>query len=1189
MPSKVASYSKLTVSPLDAGTPVSKGPKVPKFPTSPALRPKSDKKFEKDFGKPTSVVEESIPVYEYDSTVYDTEITGSGATSAYPIILATMPFKNLYKSGELTNFGQLYEIQNELRDITVEKADQLVSNYLQSYPNISASLEQTYNENLGKYNELIKVLPQVYRLKESLISTADITSLTLQQLDSVNDLASTTAADFAPSSKTSTRTSKTKFSSTSTVTSTLSSGGGNLSLGFSDDDVQKYDNDSDVVTRLTEKLLGVNRPTQLKTTRQYQLLKAALAQCVEGRSFSDVEDDGDYVSPYESLKTYDIATIYNITSKKIKPIKGFYFAKKTLDDAADILVNKYLPTKDYPTSYAFLTDLSNSGLFYQARLDKNRSGVYSVPESATSVGNFFNRETYLYGLETIPNVPAPLSALKTLPVLSLNNDYYVAEFIDQIIPTLAAEIASLVESFPTLPPSIDPYTQTAVDVPSTQNDDIRLIAVSDDGQKIFLFDNDLSDRVGTYASPLSTVMLFDIDKIQKMKGDIDSIRLSLQSMVEKRKQLISNQCALTITSIFYKKLYNFFATSILGRSTALDSATDADTAFEAVAEYTAAVKSEAYSALSIIMFARASIDQFAAARLYRIIFDNENEITHLIDQGEAYDTEDASIYNFIEDLLTTPDGRDTDISYDLRGDLLTGRSDKDNRSAIFGKDVFNTGFTGKKEQTFEKEDARNIIKELYSKESIFNTVCRSAVDEIISQYPSISSNPKIVSKIRFGFFHMLLYYVRKLKIRATAIAKSNSKTAGAENTFDISVSLEWQKEGALFIADSFDESLRKSAAKDLSFTNFRKEIGDFPSPDQIQAGSEEFFRRIRGHVKYSLQITQDIKALVAYQLTVLNAQSNVITSLTATLNKVTDLYSGNKTKASQILSRYGTVESITEILYQANRNLSLIPGTSITTSATRSQNYRSIVKMAFKNYIPKKDNFLLCLVGVPYGHLERLRLAQTDRIYYYGCDVFADSSQSDVQNKVDYDFPYYAVSTAARPNTAGPYLSTIANLYDDVLSTRIAEKMGDGAISIMRLSDVGVTLDVLSRDEANPKTQVVDFPATIVQSALQSYVEDIYGLYPRYASTKGKRLDSYPEESTADAVLQFNNIENKTDEQKLIYARLKSTIMMHRLFMTTKMVDDLEASPLFDKIHYVLIDGNNFKDIISEFYTKVEV
>ena len=100
-----------------------------------------------------------------------------------------------------------------------------------------------------------------------------------------------------------------------------------------------------------------------------------------------------------------------------------------------------------------------------------------------------------------------------------------------------------------------------------------------------------------------------------------------------------------------------------------------------------------------------------------------------------------------------------------------------------------------------------------------------------------------------------------------------------------------------------------------------------------------------------------------------------------------------------------------------------------------------------------------------------------------------------------------------------------------------------------------------------------------VQSSLESYIEDLYGLYPRYAFVKDAAIRPVSEEEIATEV--SNNFSVDEQEAQLIRSRLRSAIMMHKDFCTTTMLNDLETSPLFDRIVYCLVETETAGNLVS--------
>lgn len=1105
----------------------------------------------------TELYDKSVSAYDFSESIYDFEITGSGATSAYPSVVASLPFNSFYKSGELTNFGYLYEIQNELRDASVIRANELVENYIKAFPVASASLSGIKKENIAKYNTLLVNIPQILNAKEQLLASTELPIYTDESIEAVNDLSSTTPADSSPRGASKIRT---DLPASSTKTSSTKGMGGNLTVPFIDDDIQKYKDTTNIIEKLSESLLGINVPQQLNTTRQYQLLKAAISQLNEGLNFVNIEDNRFYGSPYTSLAPLQISPISQVTSEKIISDPDFIFAKKTLEDAALIMENGYLPPDKYSKSTKdnFLNDLSRTGLFYAGRISRDASGAFLVP-SGSSTANFYDEPTFLFSSDVVDE--------SMLPVLSLKSDFYQESFINQIAPVLASEITDAITSFSDLPSSIDPYEDSNVDTSATADDDIRFVSKLNNGNRIFLFDNSVVSQLEEGSKTIASTILLNVDQITQLKKDIDLVSSNLRNFVNKRKQQISNQCALTLLKIFYTKIQSYL----------IDVLPLAET--------------DTFAALRTVFFINAASNHFTAARLYRLIYENDNEITNVIASGLSYKkTLDGNeTRNMLGNIRSTTSSLSSSGLFD--GSLITGigsLSKPDFRNKVkCSSDIFGTAYKTFLRVDRVTETTKFPLDYLFTSTCEYQTIFQSAIKDVLEVYPSIKTNSKLIKKIKFSFYTMFLYFIKKLAIKNAEANVDFGYTATRNAKFDV------QLESVYFLADCLSEAINNITPDTMKFSYFEKQFSYTfdPGSISINLGKRSLFNPARSPVKYSLQITQDIKSLIAYQLTVLKTQSNILTSLISILQTLTAFYGGDEKKALNLLKRYSTLESIVEMLYQTSRNLSFIPGTSISVNATRSENYRSIVKMAFKNYIPKKDNLFIYLVGIPYGHLDRLRRAQDDQIYRFGCTLFGDSSVLDEEedNKIDYDFKYLESARVAFPKSSGPFNSLIANLYDNYSSTRLAENMQDDEIAYLEINDSFTSLDSLSRKDATPKNQAVDFPSIVVQAALQSYVEDLYGLYPRFSSYKGVLAASYPEERYADEVLRNSNIGVETEEDKVLYHRLRSCIMMHDLFVTSKMIDQIESSPVFDKIVYILADGNKFEDIITQIYGKLEV
>lgn len=101
----------LLSSPGALGASTTTSPFAPAGPTGPAM------------GAFASAASAFDTVFNYTTSVYDTEITSSGFTSAYPVIIGHMPLNNLYSSGKETNYGVIYDIQGTIKSSSIAQAN----------------------------------------------------------------------------------------------------------------------------------------------------------------------------------------------------------------------------------------------------------------------------------------------------------------------------------------------------------------------------------------------------------------------------------------------------------------------------------------------------------------------------------------------------------------------------------------------------------------------------------------------------------------------------------------------------------------------------------------------------------------------------------------------------------------------------------------------------------------------------------------------------------------------------------------------------------------------------------------------------------------------------------------------------------------------------------------------------------
>jgi hypothetical protein len=1103
----------------------------------------------------------STVVYEFDRTVYDTEISQKGFISANPEILALIPLTNLYRADAQTNLGILYDLQNSLRDTTVSRAQEIVDQFYSIDPVAQSQLAATRDANLQKYNALVGSLPKIAAQKNLLIATTDIASPSQDIQSQVDRNISTTDADYDAANGENYAKFPSEFSeSAETISDAIlpsSSTSGetfNLTVYYSDDDVTKYDGGKNAIESLSEKLIGDYKsegtdtiPAQTKTARQYQLMKAALAQIVEGRNFDKESLSSYYTSPYESIEYTKIVPLTNFTSQNIEMSFGFPFAKATLEKIGDIVANNFLASRASldETTYGTITSLQYYGINYRGYLRSSDTGLRLL-NAEDSESDSIN-VTFLQSGDRTYN---------HLPTVSLYSDIDSNDFKNQILNVLATQITETsYGSFYNsgLPRSISPASSETVDISETMADSTRYVAQLSSGEKIFLFDESLEGALAQDQNPVSSVAIKGIDDIRTIKQEVDSIVSGLESFSTKNKAYISNQCAMTIISIAYKHIASFFESSALAQT---DLDRDSATSYQK------------YSLLRSAMFCLAAHDIFSFGKLFSILH-NENAMPrYLKNNNEGYGLAIYSYYlgNSTQDILEASATRT--VSHEPKeGDFrITGPEQKEITI-----------------QTPDEWTSSDFAKNILSDGSSFDTF-NNITNEILETYTSITSNSSLANQIKFFSYLLFLRILEKIKIYARVSFELPSGDAY------VNCKIAWSPLDFAAICDCLNSAFTATTADEVNFTKFTEINGEPPTPEQIEQ-IRTIFSFIRAPIKNSLQSYQDLRTLIAYQTSVLQSQSSILSSIVSNYESLSAVYGGDTEKTALIASRYISLESNVDMLYKSSRYQTLIPGTRISSIATRSDYYRSIVKAVFKDRIPVKQDQKICIVGLPYGHLERLRLAKDDIRYYFNLSIRGDrvGSLEDSSTVIDYrDFNYYTNSSSGRTNEAGPYSVLIPGVYDDFDTESRPSSATDDSIVIYQISEDGSNLSLISRSEADSLYKNIDFPATIIQAALQSYVEDIYGIYPSFATTKGQTLESFPEESYADAALVAAGIQNTTTDERLVYERLKSMIMMHQDFITTRMVDEIEASPLFDKIMYLLVDGGSLPDIITEIFTKVD-
>lgn len=1160
-------------------------------------------------------------VFTYDETVYDTELTGSGITSAYPVVIGTVPFTNPYENGELTNTGYIYQIQNDLKDATVETANNIVNNYFtgggpiyasvtessaegiaefdaealsgaasdvvdrspvgeeststtSTIPDAPAELAAIRDANNEKYNKLVEYLPKIVSLRDVLINAAKNTPAPSDASlkDISTKIATTTGESFFDNYATP------EIAALYVSEEDEDVGDFNIpSVGYATDDITRYDSGTKNLTdRFVERFMGDITDlenNQSNTAIQYQLLKAVLFQASQGIRLDEVEDAG-FVSPFRGLDYQEIGSVESFTADRINRTGGssWSFAKATISKAAEIIDNRYaVPAGDIAAGEIEFK-LLNFGIHHSGYYGYDSDGVlYTGANAIIKAG----------GDNSHPDVPTgSITYLNTFsqfwtqsesdgavyfgyrPIISVLKGVTTAEFIKQIPLFLAYDIMDDAgnTSVSSLPMSVNPIEDystspsgfggatlavNAPDILDTAGDEIRYIQrISGvENQKIAPFDVSFPDELGKEISPISSVLLYGDKSLDDVSTGLSEIIENLKTFAANEKSILSNQCALYVLRVFYAEFSGFFRSSIFG-----------------------GVSTSSSSAYRAAFFAIAADDDELSASLYRAI--DKKELT--------------------SDVFTGTNGTNSELNYFL-SDFFSGETDS--LEAFGGTRI--EGLLDKEGKIDDESTltSDSVISNIFYSEGVISfKMFDSIVSTLVSSFPTIGtdgeSRTRLSHKIRFSAFIMFMYFLRLTRVRVYFFADHNNNYS----EFTMSLKLRWDQEVMALLVDCFDNAFIKTEL-DSENCNYYKEIfGAYPEQYKVDACNDRLFKYIRSPVKNVLQASQDAKSLLAHQITILQNQVDTIDEIKSYYDKVSNLYGGDSDTAARIISRYLTPESIVELLYRSTRYQNLIPNTGITAIASRSQNYRSIVETVFKDIIPSRSNLAICIAGIPYGHLERLRLAEVERKNYFGIQTNVDDVRvsDDTENDATYQFKYIKNSSDIRPEVGGPFSILIPEVYDDFSSSLEPTSVEDDSIALWFVSSDLTSISYVARSGLSGSFKTIDYRAYLVQAALQSYLEDFYGLYLRYASTKHPmRTEPYPEEAFADLALQAAGLSSSDESTALEYARLRSMIMMHRDFVTTRMLEELEASPLFDKIVYVLFSEKDLGNILNELYVKV--
>lgn len=1100
-------------------------------------------------------------VFSYEATIYDTEITGSGICSAYPVILGQFPIKNIFKGGSYTNMGTLYEIQNSLVDATVQKANQIVENYYASNPSAQTELATIRDQNNLKYETVLSLIKKISGYRRQTINSIYTANPDSTNLYEATSTSRTSMAEIIAAVNT----------SPDFLVDSDTGDYGNLSVVYVNDDIELYDTGNSTFDRLVEKLMNDIRidgqladiaSVQTRTASQYQLMKAAFAQILEGRTFGEEgADDNPYNFDSNSLELNKVKSIAGVLSGETDTIDALYpFAKETLAECAKIINNNFvINTSNYSNQSEIMSFTLDRGIQYTGILYKKKSSgsVYTYMPSDYSSEEYeliYNSEdidesskfTRLLPFSKYDNVLSD-SVFFHSPTVALNDNALTNSFMKQISVSLASSIMQAEASGSVVfDAAINPSTNSDVNISNTTSDRIRYVANLSNGQKIYLFDETLSESLEEEATPLSQIFLLSTGDLQDLQSQISQIDTSLSTSLSYYNRFLSNQCALTVLKSFYNYFQNIFNSFFLSLSS-----------------------DNHYDVVRTIMLCSAAKDPVRAGTLYRMMHFND------VFRDWSACSKEADMKDYISDLfgVFTTDAASSSTDSDFENEQLSSVAairQAQVKVSVDTKSLYHS--------------SKEVIENLSPGSGTLFEAFTDIANYIGSRYSSAAAGTEIYEQVRFAAYSMFIYFLKKMNIKYELVYIQDD---GRFRGF-----VRYEKADVAFVIDSFNKSFLYTDAADAEFDRFKEEMGDDPTDSEKSTGNTNYFKYMRSLVKNSIQVYQDARSLFAHQRTVLQSISNSLASLTSVYTSLDSVYATDPTKSALVASRYATDESVVEAMYRSSRYQKVIPETGITSIATRSSNYRSIIEAAFKDLIPKDSNYNVAIVGIPYGLISRLREATDDRRDYFGVKLFSDDVRTvtDDQTEINYNFSYISGSDSIRPNLKGPYSVFIPGIYDDFDQTELVTSAKDNGIAILKVESDFSAISPFYRDEATDSFKVIDFPAALVQAAIESYLDDIYGLHVRYAASKGKMIDSgYPEESYADQALSLTGIDASTEEGALVYSRLKSMIMFHKDFVTTRMLDDLESSPAFDKIIYVMYNSEDVENVLTEFYSRIEV
>jgi hypothetical protein len=1042
-------------------------------------------------------------VYAYTSKEqFDRYLLPKGICSGYPVILMQAPFENYYQSRERSTdrsaIGKIVDLQNDLKDDTITKADTLVNSYYAQNPDIAVDLRAIRQKNLNFYNLTVTALADIGTSRDELVVATIPASPDDESLTRITYLMSTSDADAPVGSSTNgTRSGSPQTSDTRgkpSVTLGLPSIARFLTAGPTSAAASASPSSEEVTrTDLSVNVVSVNYATT-EPQADYETLRSQLL--------------APSILNYPVMRTTEAYDLFRSS------ISSVYYGNSLKTSAQD---------PPYGTHIMSRIDVFNNTYSPRYRLDYSKSDATS-----TWSNNIID--------------PAGIDELDETYVTSeLNQDLYPKnnDNLGSYIAVLASKIAdgtgaNLVasETLQSISPSSYEY-----EIQNTVDERITFVSRISERDTIATLDLTIPQNT-TSLRPVNEIYGLASNDLETLSSNLNSVKTQIESLANTKRLYFSNQIALFLLKTMLNEFSSYFSSSILASST----------------------NDSKYS------MARAVFFRVAAKR------------------GDTSRSE-KRLFNICNHYLTEGYGMDGDTDTGIRSmfrisDDIIWDCDQSINSSRKGTFTFPGDYI----------DVPTFKDGLLSETSSFG-MFNNIVAQVKRSYNLTSDAELHLRLISFRLFmkiNLLFGMNGKLGLYAIAGGRNRILFVKSDAEGENKPTISWDKGQAAAIADICRDCLTSESPSSVNYQTHRSALRRDPNSGEY----DDIFDAIRNVVDDTLRPYQHVNGVFAYYHTIVKNQIRAIKNVQDKYENIIAAYttygaSNPDETARRLVARYTTTESIVALQERARRNIALIPGTRISTIAKRSDYYRNIVNVSHKETMPTKPSSIV-VVGFPYGYFERIRLnkikdsasAFRDETDFFGfkCNAYgADLTSDQIAEKIDYQF-YFDLPT--------DYLTTYAGIADDYsTTTAVTTTKSVGDDTGVRLLKINTGTGFLEPVKSLAgSTSRLQFEKMMTQSVLRSYIEDVYGLYPEYAAFK-PRLEGdrdampLPELTAAVAIASTLDV---AEDRDLIVARVASTIMLHQDFMTTRMINELETGPLFDKILYLVYENDSLNSLLSE-------